>query len=96
MRSPPPSPVSLVGLAIAIAIVLLANTDDDVRRGIRDPRLETELDVLWLTGEVSDRLLRRFVRDDDESQPLAVPGARNLSPARDNPLERLAGDRLVR
>ena len=84
-------PVRLVGLAITRAIVLLANTNDNVCGGTGDPRLEACGDVLWLERQLGHRSPRLLVRDDDEAQTLAVAGAGDLPATGDDPLEHLAG-----
>ena len=79
----------LVGLAITRAIVLLTDTNDDVRRGTGDPRFEARGDVLWLERKLGHGSPRVLLRDDYEPQPLTVSGARDLAAAGDDALQRL-------
>ena len=90
-----PLVVELVRLPVAVVVVVLAHRDDDVHRRARDPRLERRAHVVRLVGELGDPAAHPASVTTTKRAPWLKPAARRLPAARDDPLDRLAVDRLV-
>ena len=84
----------LVRLAVPLVVALLARSDEDVHRRGRDPRLTARGDVLVLACEARELPARLGLGDDHEAVALAEPAARRAAHGRDDPLDRLARDRV--
>jgi hypothetical protein len=74
-------------------VVGLAREDEHVGGGAREPRLEVRV----VRAARKRREIGQEPRVVDDEQPLALaePGARRAADGRDDPLERLARDRLA-
>src|SRR5262249_4675996 len=71
----------LVRLAVALVVALLAQTEYEVRRRLRDPRREALRDVQLLIGELGDAPPRLPVGGDDYAVALGEAAARRLENA---------------
>ena len=87
---------ALVEFPVALEIGLLAHAHDDVHRSARDPRVEASGHVFVLAGEAGDLSTRLGIGDDDEGDTLGEPSARSPLGCREDPLESVTVDRIIR